>query len=105
MTIYTFNSLKFAKNDRDVVESLFSGSGTCHGFYKKTKNGIQLFRLNREPEAFIVLNQARRYIVSMGKIDGKNFYMQGSCSLTEKWLGIENASMAKTQELIDKSLQ
>lgn len=41
----TFNGVKFAKNDKEMTDSLFQQGGTCAGFYKVTKRGIQLMDL------------------------------------------------------------
>ena len=53
------NGNKFAKNDKEFTSSLFMESGTCTGYYKKTRNGIQLLDMQKNVIAFIV-NGIRR---------------------------------------------
>lgn len=87
-----FNGKKYAKNDREFTESLFDASGTCNGFYKRIKNGIQLFDMQRNLAAFIVDRPSEKFVVTAHKVEGRARYMFSTCSLTEKWLGIESMS-------------
>ena len=48
-----FNGFKFAKNEQEYAESLFSANGTAFGFYKKARNGVKLYSQNHELFAFI----------------------------------------------------
>lgn len=43
----TLNGKKFAANDREFTESLFSAGGTCVGYYKAHKGEVQLFDMQR----------------------------------------------------------
>ncbi len=90
----TFNHLTFAPlGTKD-------GSGH-HGFYKRGPRGIHLYKLTGELEAYIVNNpQQGRFIVSASDDNGQPRYMFSTCSLTEKWLGIEDLSMMQTDDLI-----
>lgn len=36
----TFLDKQYAKNDREMIVTLFNGTRTANGFYRKTKNGI-----------------------------------------------------------------
>ena len=39
------NSVKFAENENEIIDSLFSDSGTCSGYAKRLKHKIKLFDL------------------------------------------------------------
>ena len=61
------NGNKFAKNDKEFTSSLFMESGTCIGYYKKTRNGIQLLDMKKNIIAFIANGIKRKeqpFIVS-----------------------------------------
>lgn len=87
----TFNGVKFAKNNKEMTDSLFQQGGTCAGFYKVTKRGIQLTDLQRNIIAFIVNNgYGERFIVSATRMDnGRIRYMFSTCSNVDKLLNLE----------------
>jgi hypothetical protein len=43
----TLNGKKFAKNDDEFTSSLFDKSGTCVGFYKRMRNSVKLFDMQK----------------------------------------------------------
>lgn len=90
-----FNGLKFAKNENEMIDSLFNAGGTCAGFYKKLKNGFQLFNLQKELFAFVF--PARGLVVSAYMYEGRAHYMHGCNSLAEKYLNLPDSYMAKCQ--------
>jgi hypothetical protein len=97
-----FNGMKFAKNQTELVNSLFNTGGTCSGLYRKTKNGTKLYKGNGELFAYIVHNDKQGYfVVSACEHDGKARYMFGLCSLDEQYLGLSGKGMAETKELIE----
>ena len=51
--MFKFNGLTFARNNAEMVNSLFTSGGTCAGFYKRISGGFQLFNLQRELFAFV----------------------------------------------------
>ena len=81
----TFSNKTYAKNDKEMVNSLFTSGGTCAGFYKKRKNGFLILDLQKKPFAFIVSNPSQGYfVVNATKTDdGKLFFnystSEGSC--------------------------
>lgn len=77
---------KYAKNDREAVNSLFSPSGTVNGFYKRTSGGIILLDLQWNERAFIRADGFGP--VSVTRINGKRYYMQALSSTDEAWLGV-----------------
>jgi hypothetical protein len=96
-----FNGKKYAKNDSEFVESLFDASGTCNGYYKRLKDGVQLFNMQRELTAFIVDRTDRaRFVVSAGMHDGKARYMHGLSSAAEQWLGVAENTFARERQMI-----
>lgn len=98
----TINGKKYAKNDAEFTESLFNPGGTCVGYYKKLKNGIQLMTMQKELFAFMVNNSHNeRFFVSAGRLEnGKAFYMYGLSDSAARWLGIENMGCIDRYELI-----
>lgn len=86
-----FNGVKFAKNEKELTESLFSKDGTCSGYYKVTKRGIQIMDLQNNIIAFIVNNgYGERFIVSASRCDnGRIRYMFSTCHKVEKLLSLE----------------
>ena len=103
----TFNGLSFAKNEAEFVGSLFTKGKTCHGFYKRIKNGVKLFDMQKELQAFIVDrpgDTASRFIVTASLSDKKPFYMFSTCQHTEKWLNIFGMSRGGVNDAINLSL-
>jgi hypothetical protein len=43
----TLNGKKFAANDAEFTESLFDKTGTCVGYYKRMKNSVKLFDMQK----------------------------------------------------------
>ena len=84
-----FNGKKYAKNDNEMVESLFHAGGTCVGFYKTRKDGVLLSDLQKIPRVFLVNRPNEKFAVSAHKTDdGKIRFMFGICSLDEEWVGL-----------------
>ena len=95
----TFANKQYAKNDKEMVESLFTPGGTCVGFYKKRKNGWLLLNLQKEPLAFVVANPKQGYfVVTAFEHVGKVRFMHSTCSITETLLGIDGMGYAATIE-------
>lgn len=85
---------KFARNDKEFVGSLFEHGGTCHGYYKRTVNGVRLFDIQRNPRAYVVCNPAQGYFaVTMHEHDGNLRYMHALCSDDKAWLGAPDSLM------------
>ena len=42
------NSVKFAENESEMIDSLFSSGGTCSGYAKRLKHQIKLFNIQKE---------------------------------------------------------
>lgn len=91
----TFNNRRFAPLGSQP-------SDDAHGFYKLAAGrGVHLYKLNEELEAYIVDNARQgRFVVSASDRNGAPRYMFSTSSLTERWLGIEGASISATVELI-----
>lgn len=83
----TFNGKHFA--ELSALEDKRSPENV-HGFFKREPNGVSLYKLNGELDAFIVDRPRQsRGVVSAGVRNGAPFYMQSTTSLTETWLGLE----------------
>ena len=98
-----FNGNKFAKNDKELTDSLFDSNGTCIGFYKKTKRGIQLMNMQKELMAFIVDNgYGERFVVSARRIKNKIHYMYSTSSIEDKYLGLDKIGYRQQIEECEK---
>lgn len=71
------NGAKFAKNEQEFTESLFS-SKTCVGFYKKTKKTVRLYNMQKE---LIGLINEHKVLCSARKVD--NAYWFSFCTINE----------------------
>lgn len=88
----TFNGLTFARDNGEMVESLFHTGKTHSGFYKRIKGGFQLFNLQRELFAFV--DPARALVVTAYMTECGARYMFSTCSKTEKALNIPDSYLA-----------
>ena len=68
----TINNVLFAKNDNELLDSLFTGDKTASGFYKVLKNEIKLYNTSKELIGVITKNKC---LAKATKLDnGKYFY-------------------------------
>jgi len=81
---------KYAKNNAEMVESLFAADGTCAGYYRKLKGGIVFLDNRKQPFAFAVQRGPEAWFVTAGKdqVSGRTRYMSGLGEYTAKQLGI-----------------
>lgn len=85
---------KYAKNNKEFTESLFS-SKTCNGFYKKRKNGTLILNMQKEPVAYIVHNSKQGYFVVTATNTSEGVrYMYGTSEKTEMFLGISDVKLS-----------
>lgn len=103
--MFVFNGKKYALNDAEFVDTLFDADGTANGFYKRVRNGVKLYDMRHNLEAFIVANPRQGYfVVSASKHGKRELYMHGLCSLTEKWLGVQDLKMSQERVLIEQAM-
>lgn len=98
------NGRKFAKNDAEFTSTLFKQNGTATGFYKIKKNGILFLNLEQKPFLFLCKNTpSSPFFVSCSEVENNGKmqirYMQSTCSIDEKKIGIEDLGHMKTHEL------
>lgn len=98
-----FNGLKFAKNNNEVIESLFSDS-TIVGTYRRYSNRFLLYELSGELLAAIIHNPKRNetLIVSATETNFGVFYAYGLNSLAEKYLDLCDVSVYDKKKMILK---
>jgi hypothetical protein len=82
----TLYGKKYAKNDREAIDSLFAPGGTVNGFYKRTSGGIVLLDLQRNERGFVRKDGLGP--VSVTRVHGRRYYMQAASSKDATWLGI-----------------
>lgn len=96
---------KFAKNNKELVNSLFEGTETATGTYKRMSKGstreVRFYNGSGELFAACVDNGLNQWFISCsneGKRGGKVRYMNGLCSLDQQLLGLEDASITQENE-------
>ena len=69
------NGKKFARDDKEFIDSLFKKSGTCTGFYRVNKRTVSLLNLQKEKIGVITF---RGVLVKASlQDDGKYWYSYG----------------------------
>jgi len=81
----TYNGKKYAKNDREAVESLFDRTGTVNGFYKRTASGLVLSDLQGKERVFV--RHSDGLAVTCHRYKGRMRYMYALSSLDARWAG------------------
>ena len=66
------NGKHFAKNDDEMIDSLFTGGNTCVGFYKVNKTSITL--LDMQKEKIGMINKNGCLISATKQEDNKYWY-------------------------------
>ena len=85
----TINGKKYAKNESEFVSSLFDKTGTCSGFYKKSKGKILLSDMQGNVFAAIICNDNFKGVVNARKSEsGAIFYQYAASEHIEKMLGV-----------------
>jgi hypothetical protein len=86
---------KYAKNDKEMVSTLFDASGTANGFYKVTTKGIYFSKVNGDLVAFIRKDGLGPVSVQR---QGKGFfYSFALCSVEDGWIN-KPASYSEEKE-------
>lgn len=100
------NKQKYAKNNSEMLDSLFNPNGTCCGTYEHTQNGTKLFNLKGELFAYLVHNGKQGYFaVTAYNDNGKVRYMFALCSSDEKYLGFDGLTMSQEEEIIKSAIK
>lgn len=88
--ILKIGNLRFARNGKAVVETLFQAGGTASGTFKKSKRKIQFYDLQGKPWFALIENKyGETFFVSTGVLrDGRIFYLHALDSSTEEQIGI-----------------
>lgn len=85
---------KYAKNNREVIETLFSPGGTANGTYRPAPSGIHLYDLQGTLRAFL---RGDGLIVSAVK-DGRRIrYLYALTSVDSAWIGAPESYMARCE--------
>lgn len=77
----------YAKNDSELVESLFTPGGTCNGLYKKTARGIFLYSMQGELRAFVRRDGLGPVTATKTERSGRVRYMFATSTADDSWLG------------------
>ena len=88
------NNIKFAKNESELVDSLFAEK-TAYGYYKTNKNKSVIYLMNKDKKVFAAVVSNPSGYLAIGncqKLDKGYFYGYGLSSDYEKLLGIEKYS-------------
>jgi len=76
------NGKKLAKNDTEMIESLFAPGGTCVGFYKVNRKSISILNLQKEKIGVISNNVLARATRQDG---GRFWYSYGDVDIIGKY--------------------
>lgn len=101
----TFNGLQFAKNNKELTDSLFNKGGTVDGFYKKLKHSINLYKLDGTLFASLIWNNHGKMVVSACTYNGKPRYLMGLSSVASDYLGLTNVGLTERNELLTETWQ
>lgn len=101
----SFNGLKFAKTGKEVVETLFSGPRTAHGFYKVFAGGVMLCDLQRNPRAFVKKEGRTAFIVSCRKEGAATRYLFSTMSIDETWLHLDGLTFSQNRAECEKLIE
>jgi len=82
------NGNKFAKNDSEFTDTLFTGGSTAYGYYKALKNKIIFMDHQRKPFAALVKNPHGSFLVNCSKPDNRYFYQFSLSSTNEGVFGV-----------------
>ena len=77
---------------------------TAFGYYEPASKGnVRLYTKQKQLEALVVNNRAQgQFVVSASIQQGQARYMFSTCSLTEKWLGIESMGLMDLTDRISE---
>ena len=74
----TLNNKKFARNDKEFTDSLFSKGGTCTGYYKVNRKSVAIMDMQGEKVGVI----ANNVLAKASKQDnGKYWYSYGDVDI------------------------
>ena len=91
------NGKKFARNESEFVNSLFEIGGTCVGYYKRTKSGVNLYDHKRNIVGCVTKNKV---LANATKLDnGKTWYSHADIGIIGRY-----DSLTKQREDIDNVL-
>ena len=90
MATFNLYGKTYCENENEVMDTVFNGTSTANGTYKKTRNGIIISDLAGKELAFIWKN-GRMGPVSYSKHDGKDVIYCGCNEYTSKWLNVPNS--------------
>lgn len=96
----TINNHKFARNEKEFLESLFTGGETCYGYYRTVKHGVKLMNMQNELFAFIKVNGNSAFAVSASISNGKARYMFSTMSVDDKTLGLDLIPYSKQSDYL-----
>ena len=82
------NGHKFAKNNRNFVQTLFEKDGTAYGYYKRKKGVILFQTMQMEVFAALVCNGDFNGFVNATERNGKVFYQFGISDKGAELFGI-----------------
>lgn len=95
---------KYARNNKEVAESLFHPDGTANGTYKLLKNGIVLLDLQGNERVFIRADGVGPVSVHRTE-NGRRRYLFACTSADEAWLGLPASLQARRDGALELTRQ
>lgn len=98
----SINSITFAKNDKDFMDSLFKGSRTCFGYYKLKNHEILLYDHKLTLFAAIIKNKEGYFFGNACLVPdtGKIFYQVTLSPNKLKLFGLDVLGFKASREFI-----
>ena len=101
----TLNGRKFARNDAEFTDSLFTPGGTCAGFYMRTPEGVYLYDMQRTLIGFMKADARFTGLVTAHTDDtGRTHYMFGACSTLERLTGFDALTYSQQDAAVRSAL-
>jgi hypothetical protein len=94
------NGLYFVEGRKEIVNTLFLSGNTASGHYRKGRGGITFYNLQGEPFLFLAASKRGVFLfVSCDQRKDSMWYLNSTCSLDEKYLGLDKLTYLGKREL------
>jgi len=95
---------KYARNNKEAVESLFNPGGTVNGTYKRCKHGVILMDLQGKERVYIRADGVGPVSVHRTE-SGRRRYLFACTSSDEAWLGLPASLQARRDGALELTRQ
>ena len=99
---------KYARNNAELVDTLFQGPVTATGFYRPLKNGVLLMDHQKKPFAAAVrdMHSSACFFVNASRLEnGRTWYNFGTDEFSERKLGIDGLTYSQQHDAAKAVIQ